>query len=418
MWWDVRVSDRIVSYRPGSWFAVVGEHCTVLLPSSEKDRAGVLWAAVDGGAGFDAVLDTLLAGGLSTLPGFVLLASTGERDDVMRVVIRGDASATFESEGGTVLVQGASDSMWVERTLHGVTSYAVTLPDDGAEHAEHGPGGPELTVLTGLVRVGAVESPREQRLAPVIGLAPAPDPLTDDFAMPAPEDEPPLAWSRGWDEPDEPDVEEQDQAYDEPAEEPTPAPLGSPPAWTPPTVPPPAVPPVPVPPVPVPPVPAPSAPSAWLPGDDALTEQLPVATEPPAAPPAEAAPEEPEEQSWLPPGPVAHLAFSSGDEIDVDRLVVVGRAPDAGRFAPEDEPLLVQVPSPHSEISATHLEVRPGSGDDHGYAVVTDLGSTNGTLVIQPGERPDELRPGVPVRLLSGALIDLGDGLTIRVSDS
>lgn len=400
------VSDRIVSYRPGSWFAVVGEHCTVLLPASEKDRAGVLWAAVDGGAGFDAVLDTLLAGGLSTLPGFVLLATTGERDDVMRVVIRGDASATFESEAGTVHVQGVTDSMWVERTLHGVTSYAVTLPDEGPEHAERGPVGPELSVVDGLVRVGSIESPSESpsqspsewRHASAAGLAVVPDPLTDDFVMPAPEDEAP---------------------HDEPA-----APLGPPPAWTPPTVPPPPLPPVP----PVPPVPAAvpglgvAGPSDWLPdSDDELTEQLPAATDAPAAPeavPQEAPGEAQEEESWLPPGPVAHLSFSSGDEIDVDRLVVVGRAPDAGRFSPDEEPLLVRVPSPHSEISATHLEVRPGSGEDHGHAVVTDLGSTNGTLVIQPGERPEELRPGVPVRLLGGALVDLGDGLTIRVSDA
>ena len=52
---------------------------------------------------------------------------------------------------------------------------------------------------------------------------------------------------------------------------------------------------------------------------------------------------------------------------------------------PTDQPRLVTVPSPHQEISSTHLEVRPGSGADHGSAVVTDLGSTNGTVLAQPG---------------------------------
>ncbi|UDY25331.1 FHA domain-containing protein [Nocardioides sp. Kera G14] len=116
-----------------------------------------------------------------------------------------------------------------------------------------------------------------------------------------------------------------------------------------------------------------------------------------------------------PAAPAPHLSFSSGAEVDVDGLVVIGRRPDAGRFPPEDQPLLVAVPSPHSEISSTHLEVRPGTGDRAGRAVVTDLGSTNGTLVVQPGHKPEELRAGVPVTLESGALIDLGDGLTIRV---
>ena len=78
-------------------------------------------------------------------------------------------------------------------------------------------------------------------------------------------------------------------------------------------------------------------------------------------------------------------------------------------------PHLVPVPSPHHEISSTHLEVRPGSGADHGSAVVTDLGSTNGTLLVQPGMPPEDLKPGVGVQLLPGAVLDLGDGVVIQV---
>ena len=58
---------------------------------------------------------------------------------------------------------------------------------------------------------------------------------------------------------------------------------------------------------------------------------------------------------------------------------------------------MVTVPSPHQEISSTHCEIRPGAGVDHGAAVVTDLGSTNGTVLVQPGLGPEDLRPGVPV---------------------
>jgi hypothetical protein len=114
--------------------------------------------------------------------------------------------------------------------------------------------------------------------------------------------------------------------------------------------------------------------------------------------------------------PVARLLLSNGDVIDVDRAVVIGRAPEARRFNETEQPLLVSVPSPHLEVSSTHVEVRPGSGADHGSAVVTDLGSTNGTVLVQPGLGPEDLTPGVAVQLVPGALIDLGDGVTIQVT--
>ena len=113
--------------------------------------------------------------------------------------------------------------------------------------------------------------------------------------------------------------------------------------------------------------------------------------------------------------PVARLVFSSGEVVDVDRAVVVGRAP-RGRDHEDEGARLVAVPSPHQEISSTHLEIRPGTGADHGSAVVTDLGSTNGTLVVLPGLPAEDLQPGIPVQLVPGAVVDLGEGLTIRVT--
>jgi hypothetical protein len=104
--------------------------------------------------------------------------------------------------------------------------------------------------------------------------------------------------------------------------------------------------------------------------------------------------------------------------VAVDRAVVVGRAPEARHFTAGEPPRLVTVSSPHQEISSTHLEIRPGSGVDHGSAVVTDLGSTNGTVLEQPGLPPEDLRSGVAVQLLPGAIIDLGDGVTILVGSA
>jgi pSer/pThr/pTyr-binding forkhead associated (FHA) protein len=113
-------------------------------------------------------------------------------------------------------------------------------------------------------------------------------------------------------------------------------------------------------------------------------------------------------------GPVARLLVSHGETVDVDRPVVLGRAPEPGASDSPD-PRLVSLPSPSREISSTHLEIRPGAGTDLGYAVVTDLGSTNGTVVVQPGMPPEELLAGVGVRLLPGAVIDLGDGISLEV---
>ncbi len=113
---------------------------------------------------------------------------------------------------------------------------------------------------------------------------------------------------------------------------------------------------------------------------------------------------------------VARLQFSSGEVVEVDRPILVGRSPEVRRFATHDRPLLIPVPSPHQEISSTHLEIRPGVGADHGSAVVTDLGSTNGTVLVQPSLPPEDLQPGIAVQLVPGAIIDLGDGVTIQVT--
>ena len=114
--------------------------------------------------------------------------------------------------------------------------------------------------------------------------------------------------------------------------------------------------------------------------------------------------------------PVAQLVISNGENVLVDRVVLIGRAPEARRFTATEQPLLITVPSPLHEISSTHIEVRPGSGVDHGSAVVTDMGSTNGTVVVQPGLGPEDLKPGIAVQLIPGAVINLGDGVTIQVN--
>lgn len=97
------------------------------------------------------------------------------------------------------------------------------------------------------------------------------------------------------------------------------------------------------------------------------------------------------------------------DCFDQDRRHVVGPlGVKIGRTPPADVVLM------DSEVSRSHCFVALKGSD----VVVTDLGSTNGTVIVQPGQRPDELRPGVPVVLQVGAMIDLGDSLTIRVTEA
>lgn len=115
--------------------------------------------------------------------------------------------------------------------------------------------------------------------------------------------------------------------------------------------------------------------------------------------------------------PVARLVLPDGEIVDVDRSVLIGRAPDPARVVTDGEPRVVTVDSPRQEVSSTHLEIRPGSGADHGAAVATDLGSTNGSVLVQPGLPPEDLRPGVTVQLVPGAVVDLGDGVRIEVVD-
>lgn len=102
---------------------------------------------------------------------------------------------------------------------------------------------------------------------------------------------------------------------------------------------------------------------------------------------------------------------SSGGRVEVDRPVVIGRSPSASRVSGDQLPRLLTVPSPSHDISRTHVQVAP----ENGRLVVTDLNSTNGTILVTPDGRRTDLRPGVGVPVEPGSAIDLGDGITIAV---
>lgn len=109
------------------------------------------------------------------------------------------------------------------------------------------------------------------------------------------------------------------------------------------------------------------------------------------------------------------LRVSDGREVVVDAVVVVGRSPGPRDRHAGAPPRMLRLESPQQEISGTHLEVRPGTGPDAGAAVVTDLGSTNGTVVEHADGAPEALVPGVGVALGPGAVVHVGDGVTLTL---
>lgn len=106
------------------------------------------------------------------------------------------------------------------------------------------------------------------------------------------------------------------------------------------------------------------------------------------------------------------LRLSLGDVITLDRDVVMGRSPrtDLGGADGEERPHIVKLPSTDGDISRTHLRVTL----DGWHVLVTDLNSTNGTLVTLPGRDPEQLRPGEPVPIRPGTVVALAEGLDFR----
>lgn len=106
-----------------------------------------------------------------------------------------------------------------------------------------------------------------------------------------------------------------------------------------------------------------------------------------------------------------HLILSTGAKVAVDRTVLIGRAPEAQRVTGRELPRLIAVPSPNNDISRTHVQVRV-EGD---LVVVTDLNSTNGVILVEPGQTPRRLHPDEPTPVPLFGVVDLGDDVTFTV---
>ena len=120
----------------------------------------------------------------------------------------------------------------------------------------------------------------------------------------------------------------------------------------------------------------------------------------------------PRDPALVPRPVLGALRLSLGDVIALDRDVVMGRNPrtDFAGHDGEERPHVVKLPSADGDISRTHLRVTL----DGWHVMVTDLNSTNGTLVTLPGRDAEQLRPGEPVPIRPGTLVTLAEGIDFR----
>ena len=80
---------------------------------------------------------------------------------------------------------------------------------------------------------------------------------------------------------------------------------------------------------------------------------------------------------YLPPPAVARLRAPDGSTIDLDRPVLIGRAPSDSGFE-NSQPHLLTVPSPSQDISRTHVLVAPEGERDRGHRSALDQRNDGG----------------------------------------
>lgn len=97
--------------------------------------------------------------------------------------------------------------------------------------------------------------------------------------------------------------------------------------------------------------------------------------------------------------------------VPLDAPVVIGRRPGASRVPEHPVPKRIVVPADRQGVSGRHARIEQ-LGES---VVVTDLGSSNGTVVHLPAGPLLRLRPGESCVVLPDSIVALGDGIDIAV---
>ncbi len=414
------------NYRPGEWnLLVVPGALVALAPGTAESAVISLWERLRSEPTLAAVVDTIteLAGGsFAALPPFAAVVLEGPH---ARIALRGDIRVRVAGADGVQTLSGSNVTTWSEHFISDAAGVGVYLHE--------APGAPRLPVLAGVVRAAEVNVEITQesgdaaaRLLPDVEAPALDEPEPDALPAVVAAVETPVV--------DEPSIEEPpveipvlEVPDDEPAPETEVETPAEPDAVNDQTL------------IPtdhtfdadfdefqqlfgdtvhvVPPAPA------TVVGDHdgatisvaearALREQLPPLPPAPVVQAAQAAPDAP--TALIPTATSAgRVRVSSGQVVTLDRTVVIGRRPRATRASGADLPHLVAVDSPQQDISRSHLEIRP-EGDT---VLVVDLHTTNGSTLLRPGNEPVRLHPGESTLVLSGDVIDLGDGVTLLFED-
>jgi hypothetical protein len=408
------------SYRPGAWRLVVVTGGVVAVPGDvDTERLESLHRMLrDSAPQLTDVIDVLADGSLSALGSFaVALTSAGS----IRFAVRGPVQARIVGADGDEIVSGAQVSTWTERFIADAQDFELSVDDASSD--EWYPIGSGV-VLAAALRHGAAAaaSPDRPGLSdagsqPAASVAPAIEPESGPEREPEPMPEPgpePLPVGS------EPEPDSERQGAPEPVEESAidhhtliPADLTlvpEPDAAVTDVAPAPTV----AAPAGIPPVDSPDA------GDhDGSTISLAemrrlrarqgLTTEPQTAEPDAPTAVLPVAHAEADAGGHGIARLSTGQVVELDRTVIIGRRPRSTRTSGENMPHLVAVDSPQQDISRSHLEIRP-EGDS---VVVIDLRTTNGSTLLRPGADPVRLHPGEHTLVLSGDVVDLGDGVTV-----
>jgi resuscitation-promoting factor RpfA len=505
-----------VTYRSGSWFAVVGPRAVVFLDDSvPPSRLQAVWDTGTGTPTLDELIEVVTGGRFVGAPffGLALVESTG-----LRVVVRaGVVAVVGESIGAARTVVSGTANTWVEESLDQVQSVrfvrdsepstGLSLPlTGGIVRADEITWTPSPTALTGrsgsLTAVPseprfAVEQPDSRFRAGPTGLVPeaapaapvAGDPNDSEWSVWALDDAGELAggadenveadsWSASGERGDRVERVTVQPGTDLPpllAPVIPPEPGYEPPVGLPPLLPE-AQPESPF----EPPVElaadehnaerhhpeqhnsgwenagweneSPAEPDAGAPNWDQLVRESPAADEPARNAPdwdelarehqllesrhaviqssggQNSANETWDDGEWeddpnrpdltradLPPVPagwdepvtpgLGTLQFSTGQVVPLEGTVIVGRAPSVDALQRADNPQTFRLDNVGQDISRNHVEVAVHDGQ----VLVTDLNSSNGTVVTLPGRPGQRLIPGEPFMLLPGSTVALSE---------
>jgi hypothetical protein len=145
-----------------------------------------------------------------------------------------------------------------------------------------------------------------------------------------------------------------------------------------------------------------------------LTAEVPVGRPTEPYPPVQPPPAQPYPPARKLQGEPAarYFRFRIGKTVVwLDAVCYVGRRPSSPRISYGQMPRLVRVASATREVSSTHLEVRQLGAS----VVLTDMRSTNGSVVFPPVGVSRRLRQGESVVVTPGTLVDIGDGNVIEI---